>query len=38
MIFSNNAKDNILVSADGYDITAEVVAALNARYASKAKK
>lgn len=35
MIFSNNAKDNILLSVDGYDITAEVVAALNARYTPK---
>ena len=38
MIFSNNAKDNILLSVDGYDITAEVVSALNARYSSKGKK
>lgn len=37
VIFSNNAKDNILVSADGYDITPEVVSALNARY-TPAKK
>ncbi len=37
MIFSNNAKDNILLSAEGYDITAEVVAALNARYTPKKK-
>jgi len=37
MIFSNNAKDNILLSVDGYDITAEVVAALNARYTPKKK-
>lgn len=37
MIFSNNAKDNILLSAEGYDITAEVVEALNARYTSKKK-
>jgi Skp family chaperone for outer membrane proteins len=37
MIFSNNAKDNILLATDGYDITAEVVAALNARY-TPAKK
>ena len=35
LIFSNNAKDNVLVSVDGYDITAEVVAALNARYTPK---
>lgn len=32
MIFANAGKDNILQAADGYDITAEVVAALNARY------
>ena len=38
MIFSNNAKDNILLSAEGYDITAEVVSALNARYTAKPKK
>lgn len=38
MIFSNNAKDNILLSADGYDITSEVVSALNARYSTKSKK
>jgi len=37
MIFSNNAKDNILLSVEGYDITAEVVAALNARYTPKKK-
>ncbi len=38
MIFSNNAKDNILLSAEGYDITAEVVSALNARYMPAKKK
>ena len=38
MIFSNNAKDNILLSADGYDITSEVVSALNARYSTKSNK
>lgn len=38
MIFSNNAKDNILLSAEGYDITAEVVSALNTRYTAKPKK
>jgi len=37
MIFSNNAKDNILLSAEGYDITAQVVTALNARYTPKKK-
>lgn len=35
MIFSNNAKDNILLSAEGYDITVEVIDALNARYTPK---
>ena len=37
MIFSNNAKDNILLSAEGYDITVEVIDALNARYTVKKK-
>ena len=37
MIFSNNARDNILLATDGYDITDEVIAALNARY-TQAKK
>ena len=37
MIFSNNAKDNILLSAEGYDITVEVIDALNARYTPKKK-
>lgn len=32
IIFSNTAKDNILLADPRYDITAEVVAALNARY------
>ena len=35
VIFSNTLKDNILYSIDEYDITAEVVAALNARYKKK---
>lgn len=35
MIFANAGKDNILQAADGYDITAEVVEALNARYNKK---
>lgn len=38
LIFANTGKDNILQSAEGYDITAEVVDALNARYSSKNKK
>lgn len=37
VIFSNAGKDNILQAAAGYDITAEVVSALNARYNSKKK-
>ena len=32
VIFANAGKDNILQAADGYDITAEVVEALNTRY------
>ena len=32
MIFANAGKDNILQAADGYDITADVVEALNTRY------
>lgn len=32
IILANNSKDNILQAADGYDITTEVVDALNARY------
>lgn len=38
LIFANTGKDNILQSAEGYDITTEVVDALNARYSSKTKK
>lgn len=38
MIFSNNAKDNILLAAEGYDITVEVIDALNARYTPAKKK
>lgn len=37
MIFANTGKDNILQAADSYDITTEVIEALNARYASKKK-
>lgn len=33
IILNNNAKDNILMAADGYDITNDVVNGLNARYA-----
>ena len=32
MIFANTGKDNILQAAEGYDITADVVDGLNARY------
>ena len=31
VILSNNAKDNVLMAAEQYDITAEVVAGMNAR-------
>lgn len=32
MIISNQGKDNVLMAADGMDITADVIAGLNARY------
>lgn len=32
MILSNNGKDNVLMAAESYDITDEVIDALNARY------
>jgi outer membrane protein len=32
IIMSNNAKDNILMAADIYDITNEIVSGMNARY------
>ena len=32
VILSNNAKDNILMANDGYDITNQVIDGLNARY------
>lgn len=35
IILSNAAKDNILMAADQYDITEEVVTALNKRYAKE---
>lgn len=38
IIFANTAKDNILQSAAGYDVTSEVIDALNARYTTKKKK
>lgn len=37
IILSNTAKDNILMAADQYDITDEVVAGLNRRYNTKRK-
>jgi len=33
MILSNQGKDNVLMAADGMDITADVIAGMNARYA-----
>ncbi|MBQ9523218.1 MAG: OmpH family outer membrane protein [Paludibacteraceae bacterium] len=35
IILSNNAKDNILMAAEGYDITSAVVSGLNSRYTKK---
>ncbi|MBQ4507762.1 MAG: OmpH family outer membrane protein [Paludibacteraceae bacterium] len=32
VILSNNAKDNVLMAAEGYDITNQVIDGLNARY------
>ena len=32
VILSNTAKDNVLMAAEQYDITEEVVAGMNARY------
>ena len=32
LILSNNGKDNILMAGEGYDITDQIVAGLNARY------
>lgn len=32
MIFSNTGKDNVLMAGEGYDITADVISALNVRY------
>ena len=37
LILSNNMGDNVLYAAEGVDITAEVVAALNERYANSQK-
>jgi len=33
MILSNQGKDNVLMAAEGMDITADVIAGMNARYA-----
>lgn len=38
IIFANTQSDNVLLAQPGYDITDEVVAALNKRYAAKANK
>ena len=35
MILSNNAKDNVLMAAESYDITSEVIDAMNQRCAKK---
>ena len=35
VILSNNAKDNVLMAAEGYDITPAVVSGLNRRYTKK---
>ena len=35
IILSNNAKDNVLMAAEGYDITPAVVSGLNSRYNKK---
>jgi Skp family chaperone for outer membrane proteins len=32
VILSNSAKDNVLMAAEQYDITDEVVTGMNARY------
>jgi outer membrane protein len=32
LILSNSARDNVLMAADGYDITDQVIEGLNARY------
>jgi outer membrane protein len=32
IILSNTSSDNVLLSADGYDITAEVIQILNSRF------
>lgn len=32
LILANNAKDNVLMAAEGYDITSEVIKGMNARY------
>ena len=38
LIFSNTGKDNIMIGAEAYDITAEIVEGLNNRYQAPAKK
>ena len=32
IILSNNAKDNVLMATEGYDVTSEVIAGMNERY------
>lgn len=38
LILSNQGRDNVLTSVEGYDITEEIIDALNARYISTPKK
>jgi len=38
MILSNNGLDNVLLAADGYDITQKVIDLLNSRYKPEASK
>lgn len=38
LILSNQGRDNVLTSIEGYDITDEITKALNARYIPKANK
>lgn len=38
LILSNQGRDNVLTSIEGYDITDEITEALNARYIPKANK
>lgn len=38
LILSNQGRDNVLTATEGYDITDEIITALNARYIPKAGK